>query len=537
MDIKLIIFSVFGGLALFLFGMRILSNSLQTAFGDRLKALLERLTDNKLKGVGVGALVTSIIQSSSITTVTLVGLINAGLITLNQSVPVIMGANIGTTVTAQLVAFKIGKYALPIIAIGYIISVLSKKDSWKHAGRVMLGFGILFLGMELMSSEVKHLAKDPRIINLLAEMGKNPLLGVLVAMVFTETIQSSSATTGLVISMAMGPNKLIDLHTAIPLILGANIGTCITVVIASIGSTLSSKRAAASHVLFNIIGVSLFLPFLAPYTKLIASLPGDLPRQIANAHTIFNVTVTSVLLPLSGYLVKLVTFILPGEEIKIDKGTKYIDERTLSTPPIAVSMAEKETIHMAQLAYEMIESSKKALFEKDEKEIAVVREKELVVDDLDDKIEVFLSKISKTRLSKRDRSKIAVLLHAISDIERIADHANNICENAELRIRKKVKFSEEAFKEMDLIFDKALTSLKKCMDIIMYGDENTIREVMKLEQEVDELVIEYEKKHYDRLEEGKCTPEAGPIYMDVLRNLERITDHTHNIAAAKRFGF
>lgn len=505
------------------------------AFGDRLKMLLEKLTDNKAKGVGVGALVTAIIQSSSITTVTLVGLINAGLITLSQAVPVIMGANIGTTITAQLIAFKVGKYSLPIIALGFLLTSVAKKDRLKYAGRALLGFGLIFLGMNLMSGELKHFAEEPHIMEMLASLGKNPIQGVLVGCIFTAIIQSSSATSGIVISMGM--ENLIDLPSAIALIFGANIGTCITVVIASVRSSLSSKRAAASHVLFNIIGVCLFFPFITGYANLIRSIGGGLPRQIANAHMIFNITVTLVLIWGADLLVKLVKKILPGEEIKVEKGPIYLDEHTLESPPIALGMAEKETIRMATLAKEMIESSKNALFEFSEKDIKLVKEKELVVDDLDDKIEIFMSSIETNNLSQKQQSQLAVLNHAIADIERIADHANNISEWAELRMNRKIKFSPAAFEELTEVFDKALESMEYCMKIIVDGDEKIIKKVLQIENEVDDLVLKYEDTHMKRLEAGTCLPEAGPIYLDVMRNLERITDHTHNIAYAKRFGF
>jgi phosphate:Na+ symporter len=537
-SIKIILFSILGGLALFLLGLKLLSEGLQMAFGDRLKSLLEKITKNKLQGLGVGTLVTMIVQSSSVTTVTLVGLINAGVLTLTQAVPVIMGANIGTTITAQLIAFQVGKYSLPIIAFGVLLNFTAKTERWKYLGQVLLGFGILFLGMTLMSSEIKVLAKDSRTIEVLANFGKTHLLAILAAAIFTEIIQSSSATTGLVITMGMG--GLINLETAICFILGANIGTTITVVLAAFfspDSSISSKRAAIAHVMFNIIGVLLFFPLISSYTQLLAKSSDELSRQIANAHMSFNLIIALVLLPLSGYLIKIVKLLIPGEETSIEKGTKFLDDHVLDTPAVALTMAEKEILRMIDVTASMLSCSRKALFENSPRDIALVKENEKLVDELDDKIEVFISKISREALSKRQQAHLSVLLHAISDIERVADHANNISELAELKINKKIDLSEAAMEELLIVFDKADASLELCRKIIAEDRPDIIKQILSFEKEVDKLVAEFEANHIMRLEQNQCQPEAGPVFVDILRNLERITDHTHNVAYAKRFGF
>ncbi|MCD4786375.1 MAG: Na/Pi cotransporter family protein [Candidatus Eremiobacteraeota bacterium] len=565
MNIKLIVFSLLGGLALFLFGMKVLSTGLQMAFGNKIKILMEKLTDNKLAGVGIGALVTAIIQSSSITTVTLVGLINAGLITLAQSIPMIMGANIGTTVTAQLIAFKVGKYSLPIIAIGFVLysleryripfleKYLAKKDegnsnkdmdrnrgknnTLKYVGQIILGFGILFLGMTLMSSESKQLVENPGVVKFLAEMGKVPILGIIAGALFTSIIQSSSATSGLVISMGMGAKNLISLKSAVTIIMGANLGTCITVILASIGSTLSSRRAALSHVLFNVIGILLFVPFIGLFVGLIQKTSPDMARQIANAHLCFNIITTLVLLPLSGVLLFVVKKLMPGEDVRVESGAKYLDDLTLETPAVALSMAEKETVRMAKITLTMIEASRMALFEKSKKHIEIVTGKEKVVDELDDKIEVFLKKIDNEALSDRQKTNLAILNHIISDIERIADHANNMCELAERRMSDKIRFSDEAFAELKDVFDKADESVELSITAITKYDEKSINRIMEIEKDVDTMVEQMEENHFERLAQELCSAEAGPLYVDVLRNLERITDHTHNIACARSFGF
>ena len=380
------------------------------AAGEKMKNLLEKLTNSKIKGAIVGLLVTCIIQSSSATTVTLVGLINAHLISLAQAVPVIMGANIGTTITAQLVAFRLDEWALPMVAVGFVMFFTAKSEKIKYFGQVLMGFGILFVGLKFMASEVKQLAKDPDIVLFLAKMGRTPILAVLTSMIFTEIIQSSSATTGLII--AMGMSGLIDLQTAICFILGANIGTTITVCIAAFGptgSTYAAKRTALAHVLFNVIGNLCFLPFIGYYAEFISRTSSDIARQIANSHTFFNVTMTCILLPLSGYLIKLVTFIIKGEDITIETGVKFLDKNTLKTPAIALNMAINETERMANIALSMLESSRKAFFEGSKTDISLVKEKEKLVDDLDNKIENFIMQINDNALSAHQKNQLSSL--------------------------------------------------------------------------------------------------------------------------------
>ena len=535
-NLQIILFSMAGGLALFLYGMDVLSHGLQMAAGNKLKKLLEKLTDNKLSGVGIGAVVTAIIQSSSITTVTLVGLINAGIITFSQSIPVIMGSNIGTTITAQLIAFKIGKLSLPIIAVGFIIYSVYKKNMYKYLGQIILGFGILFLGMNLMSGEAKQLIHSKEIVEMLAEMGKVPVLGILAGMLFTGIIQSSSATSGLVISMGMGSKSLLDLKAAVAIMLGANIGTCITVVLASIGSTLSSKRAALAHVLIKTVGVLMILVVLNPFLGMVKLTSSDLGRQIANAHLLFNVISTIILLPFTGLIEKIVIKLKPGDEIKLEDGARYLDENTLQTPVIALDMAEKEILRMAKITLSMIESSRIAFFELNKREIQVVQQKEKIVDMLDVSIGEFLSKINHDGLSARQIRNLLVLDHVITDLERIGDHANNICELAKQRIDGKFRFTGEALDELKDVFDKTDRAVTLSPEVIRHASVPAINEVKQIECEVDEMTIQMEQDHLERLDEGYCHPKAGPVYLDVLRNLERITDHMNNIASSKSIG-
>lgn len=534
MDILQIIFGIFGGLALFLFGLMLLSDGLKKATGNKFKTILEKLTNKKFKGIGTGFLITALVQSSSIVTVSLVGLINAGLITLSQAAPVIMGTNIGTTITAQLVAFKINYYALPIIALGFVLYVLNKGVKMKYIGQIILGFGLLFLGMNIMVEGANPLQENPNFLSLLIKFGSVPILGILAGLIFTAIIQSSSATSGLVI--AMGMSGVINLSSAIPLILGANIGTCITVVLASIGSSLSSKRATIFHVLFNVIGVLLFFPFLALFTSFVSLTSSNLPRQIANAHLFFNVITTLILLPFLAILIKLTETLVPGKEIKIETGTKYLEKRTLNIPSIAIELAHKEVVRMAKIAETMLEDSRKGLFDKDKKAIRMVFRKEEQVDSLDNEIERYLTKISEKSLSKNQAREVAVLLHAISDIERVADHTHNIAELAGYKNKKKITFSPEAIEELNQIFNTSNESYTKVIDVLE-GKIKLIQEVLDLEVKADFLQKKLEKNHLERLKKGMCKPEAGPIYLDIIRNLERISDHAHNIACAIMLGF
>ncbi len=535
MNILLIIFSVAGGLALFLYGLQMLSKGLQKAAGSKLKIILEKLTNKPIKAVFLGLFITAVVQSSSITTVTLIGLVNSGLMNLGQAVGVILGTEIGTTVTAQIISFKIGTFFFPLIALGFFLFFFAKNEKYKYAGQIIMGFGILFLGMYTMSSGLKPLRDNVFFVNMLTNFSKTPILGVIAGAIFTGIIQSSSATTGLVI--AMGMDNVINLNAAIPIVLGANIGTCVTVLIASIGSSLSAKRAAMSHFLFNIIGVFLFFPFLPQFVRIVSLTSSNLPRQIANAHTIFNVTMTIIMFPAIALLIALVKKIFPGEDVRLDKGVIYLDDKILNTPSIAIGQAKREVMRMARITEEMLHDSEKALLIGGKKFILSVFKSEEVVDELDNVIESYLNKISQQSLSKSQAREITILLHSISDIERVADHAHNVAELAERLVKEKLYLSKNAVKELEEIFDTAKESYIKAVNVLDKKDEKLGREVLDLEIKVDQMEKELEESHYQRLKKGICKPEVGPIYLDVIKNLERISDHAHNIAYAIMIGF
>ncbi|MEE8358434.1 MAG: Na/Pi cotransporter family protein [Candidatus Hydrothermarchaeales archaeon] len=535
MELMPVIFGLVGGLALFLYGLFLLSEGLQKAAGDRLKELLERMTDRPIKGVAVGAVVTSIIQSSSITTVVLVGLINAGLMNLEQSLAVIMGANIGTTVTAQMVAFHVGDFALPMIAIGFVLFFFFKNKKYFYTGQAVLGFGLLFLGMNFMKDAAVPLRSAPFFTDALVSFSQHPVRGVAVSTIFTGIVQSSSATTALVVALGMA--DVITLRSAIPLLLGANIGTCITVLLASVGSRLTSKRAAVAHLIFNVVGVLIFLPFITPLANIVMLTSTNLPRQIANAHTIFNIVTTLMLLPFIGVLVFVVTRLLPGEEIKITRGAKFLDDRTLRTPSIALSQVLKETARMANIASEMLGLSIRAFEEGDKKIFLTIKKEEEAVDELHGLIDRYLEKIGEKDLSEEQMRAHATLHHSITDIERVADHAHNISELAEKKFKNKIQFSSYADEELRITYNKVKDGFDKAIKVLEDRDEELGKNVLEIEREIDVLEKEFEENHYKRLREGICSPDAGPIFVEMLRNLERISDHSHNIVNAVLIGF
>lgn len=535
MSIVQIFFLIFGGLALFLYGLFILSNGFKKIFSRKLKEILERLTENRLRGAFVGTVITSIVQSSSLTMVTLIGLLNAGLLTLKQAVSVMLGAEVGTTVTAQLIAFKIGIYYFPMIVIGFILIFFVKKKRLRYLGEIILGLGILFLGMTTMTHGVAAVKEMPVVINILSNFGRITILGVIAGALFTAIIQSSSASIGLVISM--GIQGVIGLPTAIALMMGANIGTCITGFIASIKSCLSARRLAFAQLLVNIFAVLLFIFFIPTFSKFISSTSSDLGRQIANAHTFFNVVTLVAALFFLKYLVVLSRKIAPGKEISVERGAKHLDEKVLNVPSVAILQAGKEVVRMSEVAKEMVAESKKVVFSGEKGLIKNIREKEIVVDELHDIIDNYLTQISNLDLSEEQSKKVALFIHSITDIERVGDHANNLTELAELKKERGMEFSKQAEKELEYMFDKVMESFDKASLSLKDGNEKTAGEVLEIEKEVNQLDDQLRENHYERLEKGDCDSQAGPIYLEIIDNLERISDHAENIAGGVYMGF
>jgi len=537
-DILAIAFGTIGGLALFLYGLRTLSDSLEKAAGEKIKQILTKLTDNPLKGCFLGAFTAAILQSSGLTMITLIGLINAGILTLRQSIGIMLGSEIGTTVTAQLIAFRIGVYFLPLIAFGFFLSFVAKNRKHKNIGHMILSFGIIYLGMNIMSTSIQPLQNEPALSAFLFDLGQFPIYGLIFGVIVTAIFQSSSATMGLVLSL--GVNNLITLNAAVAIVLGANVGTCITGGLAAIGSSLSSKRLALAQLTINVIGVLLFFPFITNLSGFLEMMSADLPRQIANAHTIFNVIVTLIMLPLTGFLVSVAKRLLPGEETEVKRGTIFINDKLLKVPSIALSQAEKEVCRMAEMTYEMLDEATSVIVndkEKAEKTIGKVMEMEEAVDEINETVDRFLDDMPFEDLSERELKKLACLKHSITDIERVGDHANNLGELAERKLKGSLQFSEEAKGEIEtmclktkLIYECALTALAK-------EDGEVVQKVRELEDEIDNLQRVFEENHVRRLENKICSPLIGIVFVDILRNLERIADHSTNIANAVLLGF
>lgn len=517
-----------GGLGLFLFGMQIMASGMQKAAGDKLRKILEVLTSNRYIAVLTGIIVTVLVQSSSTTTVMVVGFANAGLMTLTQGVGTILGANIGTTITAQAVSFKLEIVALPAIGLGALLNFFSKRRLQRYIGQAVLGFGLLFLGMTTMSTALNPLRESPYFISMLSSFGRNPLLGMLAGAAFTAAIQSSSAATGVIIALSL--QDLVDFNSALSLVLGTNIGTCITTLLASLGTSLSARRAALAHILFNLLGSLLFLALIQPFSAIMVGTAKTVPRQIANAHTVFNIGSTLLLLPFFNPFVKLITRLLPGEEGAANLGTKFLDPRMLKTPAVAIGSAHKEVLRMAVLAREMVSEALQAFEKEDLKLVAQVHQKEDILDSLEKEITSYLAELSVHSLTMEQSSQVAGLMHALNDLERIGDHSQTIAYLAELKAGDRLSFSPRALGDLQCMHGKVDLMLQQAITAFEKDDHAEARLVIQGDDEVDNLEKKLRKEHIKRINKKLCLPSSGVVYLDILSNYERIADHATNIA-------
>jgi len=522
------VFGIIGGLGLFFFGMHQLSEGLQRIAGHKIHDILEALSKNPLNGVLAGTIITSIIQSSSATSVILIGFANAGLLNLNQSMSIIFGANIGTTITSQIVSLRLEDYVLPIVGIGVIFYLFTKKKIYQNIGYIMLGFGLLFLGISIMSQFLEPLKNYPYIIDLLVKVGEYPLLGILLSALLTGIIQSSSATMAIIISLSL--QGLIDLNAAVPLILGANIGTCVTALIAGIGSSLTGKRIAVGHILCKIAGVVLFYFFLKQFTVLSSLTSNALPRQIANAHTIFNLLETFILLPFIPQITKFLNKIVPGEDHVIKKGNLYLERRFINAPSIAMGQVAKELVRMGDIASVMLKNTLEALVDNNERMVEDIYLKEDILNTIHREITNYLVQVSQKSLSPYQSQRLAHLMNISGHIERVGDHIENITDLADTKINEKLPFSPKAVKDLSYIFSKVETSFKYAMRALKKNDADIAAIVTKREDEIDRIEAQLRDEHIDRLTKGICNTESGIIYIDILSNLERIADHANNIS-------
>ena len=532
MNILEMCISLFGGLGLFLFGMNMMGDGLQNAAGDKLKVFFEKLTSNPIKGVLTGAIITAIIQSSSATTVMIVGFVNAQLMNLYQATAVIMGANIGTTITGQLVTLDIQSIIPVFIGVGALMILFAKKDTMKHLGSIVLGFGVLFLGMDIMKNSMDPLQSSPMFMELLKKLDGNMFLGILAGLVMTGILQSSSATTGILIALA--GTGIMNITMIIPILFGCNIGTCVTSIISSIGTSKTAKKAAIIHLLFNVIGTIIFIPLFGVLTWAVTELPiigsHEVTRQIANAHTIFNVVSTAILLPFTPLLVKMSNKIIRGEDETEKYGTKYVDDRLLENPSIAIAQITKDIERMAKKAKENVALSMKA-FETDDKDlIEKAYENEKLINILEEEITKYLVKISKLDMPEKEHAKVIDLLHIVNDLERIGDHAENIVDYARIKSSKKLKVSAMAQEELSCMSELINASLEISVTTLEKPSQKKLDEICLLENKADYMEQELRKSHIDRLNKGICNATIGTIFLDIISNLERVSDLSLNVA-------
>ncbi|MBS7837549.1 Na/Pi cotransporter family protein [Wohlfahrtiimonas chitiniclastica] len=533
MDWQQILFQFLGGLGLFLFAIKFMGDGLQKSAGNRLRTILDRFTTNPFMGILAGIFVTVLIQSSSGTTVITVGLVSAGLMTLRQAIGVIMGANIGTTVTAFIIGIDIGEYAYPILLMGSVMLFFFKKTSVQNLGQIFFGFGGLFIGLDLMSSGLAPLRELPLFTQLILQMSHSPILSVFVGTVFTLIVQSSSATIGIL--QGLYAENLISLQGALPVLFGDNIGTTITAVLAAIGATVIAKRAAAIHVLFNVLGAVIFLIFLGPYTHFIMWVTGQLalePKmQIAFAHGTFNLVNTLIQLPFIGLWAYLVTKLLPEREKPHEKVALYLDETIIEkSPSIAIGQAKKELIHMGNLSIDGLKRSLEYLKTNNMDDAAFGRILEKNINILDEEITRYLVKIFPHSITPQDSNDLQAMLNLVCDIERIGDHFENIIEQIDYMGEHNITLSDDAKNEVFEMFELTIRSVELAITALDKTDLSKARRVYELEDEIDDMERYLRKQHIRRLNHGECTPKSGLTYTDLISNLERIGDHAHNIA-------
>lgn len=534
------ILSMAGGLGLFLFGIRTMGDGLENAAGAKLKRMLEVLTGNRFLAVLVGFVVTAIIQSSTATTVMVVGFVNAGMMSLAQAVGVIMGANIGTTVTSLLIALNFSSVAAAAVLVGVILMLASKKTVVKNLGAIFTGFGLLFLGIDMMSDSMAPLRDSAGFMNFIVTVSESPLrplFGIILGIVMTAVLQSSSASVGVLQTLAM--QGLVPLKFSVFVLFGQNIGTCLTALFSTVGAKKNSKRAAVIHLLFNLIGTGIFIliALLTPYVEWIEKLSPDPMAQIAISHIVFNIVSTVIMFPFAKVLVKLSCLLVPGkDDSESEMHCKFIDDRLLNTPPFAVMQVSKEVARMAKLARDNFETSAHALINRSDKDLDKVMENEEIINYLNHHITSYLVKLNALDITDSDSDYIARVFHAINDIERVGDHAINLAEAAQHNIGEGLKFSDPAREELNQLCGSVVTLLERSMaafDNQSLSDDEA-KELSDLEEHIDDLTLECQDSHIFRLNRKECNTEAGMLYLNTITDFERVGDHAINIAFLAR---
>lgn len=536
------LFRFIGGLGLFLYGMNTMADGLQKSTGGKLKKLMGFLTKNRFVAVLMGAGITAIIQSSSATTVMVVGFVNAGMLSLTQAVGVIMGANIGTTVTAWLVSmsewgsiFKPEFFAPVIVGIGAFNMLFCKSENKKKIGEILVGFGVLFIGLSFMSDSIKPYRDSQIFVDAFTILGRNPLLAILAGAVVTGVIQSSSASVGILQTLAL--NGIVNWQSAVFITLGQNIGTCVTALLSSAGAGRNAKRASMIHLLFNAIGTAIFGIIMYILFKMNASWANSSINtiQISIFHTIFNVMNTVLLFPFANGLVKLACVIVRGDgkeemESPTAEIARRLDHRILNNPAFALETALKEVSYMGEIALKNVKLSIAAIHEDSKILTKEVYENEQLINQLERMLTSFLVEVDNLSLTEKQHLVVKNLFYTISDIERIGDHSENLAELADTKRKDKINFSGKGVKDLEKISSEALGALELAIEARKSGDSNVAARVLEFESRVDALEDELRDKHIQRLSKGKCVPESGVIFLDIMSNLERISDHATNIA-------
>ncbi|HSI66491.1 MAG TPA: Na/Pi cotransporter family protein [Planococcus sp. (in: firmicutes)] len=530
-----ILFTFIGGLGIFLFSIKFMGDALQKSAGDKLRDILDKFTTNPFMGVLVGIVVTILIQSSTGTTVIVVGLVSAGFMTLRQAIGVIMGANIGTTVTAFIIGLDVGAYALPIMAVGAALIFFFKRNKIQNIGEVIFGFGGLFLGMEMMSGAMKPLRDFPPFIEMTLNLSEFPILGVAVGTLVTFIVQSSSGT--IAILQGLYAEGLLDLDASLPVLFGDNIGTTVTAVLAALGTSVAARRAAAVHVLFNVLGSVIFLILLVPFTAYIEWISAFLdlePRmEIAFAHGTFNVTNTIIQFPLIGAWAYLVTKVIPGDEVLVEFKPKHLDINFIAqSPSIALGQAKEEILRMGNYSVQGLQESYEYLLTKNKKNAEMGYQLEDAINNLDHKITDYLVLISAESLSTADSTRHTMLMETVRDIERIGDHFENVIELIDYQENNKVKLTDDAMDDLREMFELSIATVQKSLEALDTNSHELAREVAVQEDLIDKMERKFRKKHIMRLNEGTCSAQAGIVFVDIVSNLERIGDHSVNIAEA-----
>ena len=533
-----IIIPFVGGLGMFIYGMQIMAQGLENAAGNKMKALLEVLTRNKLMGVLLGAAITAVIQSSSATTVMVVGFVNAGIMNLTQAMGVIMGANVGTTVTGWLVSavewaefLSPSKLAPIAVMLGVVIMLTGKRRQSKEIASIIVGFGLLFIGITTMSSAVSPLKDSESFCSIFVTLGDNPVLGILAGTLVTAVIQSSSASVGILQSLAAA--GLVPFSAAVYIIMGQNIGTCVTAILSSLGAKKNAKTAALMHLLFNIIGTVLFSVLAIIYYEFVNPEIGFgliTQTEISMVHTVFNIGTTVVLFPLSGWIIKLAKKIGRVDESEQDKSVVLLDERILETPGIALQSTVREVARMGEIVEKSLEVAKGVLFTLKEDEIRFLKEEEDTVDKLSAGISNYAIKLGGLRISEKEHQDVAHLLQMVSDIERVSDYCENISEFAETLYEKKVSFSEVGRAQLMEMFEVCVDSYRYAYEAFVERSREKALTVIEKETQADDLEITLRSRHIKRLASNQCNAQAGIVFLDTLVCLERISDHARNIA-------